>query len=238
MKPRAVIFDVYETLLEVGPPPVDVETRWASLWEKYFHQSPPLSLAEFGLTCERWIREDHAQAHVRGISFPEVHWPRIACLAAPDLASLDSVTLDAFLFEQAQIWHQVRLANGTAQLLQWLHQNGVAMGIASNAQAYTVAELDREISAAGLDIAWFHPKLRFWSFEHGFSKPDPHVFRILQARLWAMDIPPEAVLMVGDRVDNDIQPAQAAGWQAWQIGVREEGAQGNMEELLRALQAS
>lgn len=234
---RAVIFDVYETLLEVGPPLPDVEARWAGLWEGYFRQPPPLSLAEFGLACERWIREEHAQARVRGIPFPEVHWPRIACLAAPDLCGLAPGELEAFLEAQAAIWHQVQLAGGAAETLQFLRQNGVHLGIASNAQAYTVAELRKALAWAGLDAAVFHPRLQFWSFEHGFSKPDPHVFRILQARLWALDVPPEAVLMVGDRLDNDIQPALEQGWQAWHLGERAEGAQGNWHELRAALTA-
>lgn len=235
MKPRAIIFDVYETLLEVGPPPAEVESLWAGLWQRFFGQPPPLSLAEFGMACERWIQEDHTQAQVRGIPYPEVHWPRIACLAAPDLATLAPPVLEDFLVAQARIWHQVRLAPGAAETLRWLQQQGWLLGIASNAQAYTIAELTEELQRAGLDMALFHPRLQFWSFEHGFSKPDPHVFRILQARLWAMDVPPEAVLMVGDRPDNDVQPAQAQGWQAWQLGARSEGAHGDWRDLLRAL---
>ena len=57
----------------------------------------------------------------------------------------------------------------------------------------------------------FDPELRFWSFENGFSKPDPHVFRILTARLEARGISPSETLMVGDRFDNDIEPARAHG---------------------------
>ena len=33
MRIRAVIFDVYHTLLEIGPPPLDAAERWEFLWE-------------------------------------------------------------------------------------------------------------------------------------------------------------------------------------------------------------
>ncbi|MCX8155241.1 MAG: HAD family hydrolase [Verrucomicrobiae bacterium] len=235
MKPRAIIFDVYKTLLEVGPPPPEVETLWAELWQRFFSQPPPLSLAEFGLACERWMREEFAQAQVRGIPFPEVYWPRIACLAAADLAALKPRQLEDFLVAQARIWHRVWLADGAAETLRWVNRQGMLMGIASNAQAYTLAELSEALAGAGLDLSLFHPRLQFWSFEHGFCKPDPHVFRSLQARLWALDVVPEAVLMVGDRLDNDIQPARELGWQTWHLGAREEGADGDWRALLRAL---
>jgi HAD superfamily hydrolase (TIGR01509 family) len=54
------------------------------------------------------------------------------------------------------------------------------------------------------------------SEERGLSKPDPDLFR------WAIDragVPPSRCVMVGDRLDNDIAPAQAVGmataWVRW-----------------------
>jgi FMN phosphatase YigB (HAD superfamily) len=78
----------------------------------------------------------------------------------------------------------------------------------------------------------FDRELRFWSFENGFSKPDPHVFRILTARLEARGISPAETLMVGDRLDNDIEPAKAQGWQTWQLTARKtHNAAGNWRDL-------
>ncbi|HEY5742061.1 MAG TPA: HAD hydrolase-like protein, partial [Terrimicrobiaceae bacterium] len=57
----------------------------------------------------------------------------------------------------------------------------------------------------------------FWSFVHGFSKPDPYVFQILRARLQNRHIEPSETLLIGDREDNDILPARAAGWNTWQF---------------------
>jgi putative hydrolase of the HAD superfamily len=91
------------------------------------------------------------------------------------------------------------------------------LGIASNAQANTLRELKESLAAHALGIDLFEPDLCFWSFEHGFSKPDPHVFQTLTARLAALGISPRDTLMVGDRLDNDIEPVRACGWQMWQL---------------------
>ena len=106
---------------------------------------------------------------------------------------------------------------GVADTMRLLVKMGTLMGIASNAQAYTLRELSRELAVAGLDMGIFDPHLCFWSFEHGFSKPDPHVFRNLSARLQTRGINPENILMVGDRLDNDIEPALAQGWSGWHL---------------------
>ena len=83
--------------------------------------------------------------------------------------------------------------------------------------------MQEALAAHGLGLDLFDRDLCFWSFEHGFSKPDPHVFQILTARLAARGIRPAETLMVGDRLDNDIEPAQAHGWQTWQLGPAADG---------------
>jgi len=123
---------------------------------------------------------------------------------------------DEFLLRQVQASRTIELTAGTAALLRWLRERGLPLGIVSNAQAYTWRELELALAVHGLDLSLFERELCFLSFEHGFSKPDPHVFRILTARLEARGIRPAEILMVGDRLDNDIEPARACGWQTWQ----------------------
>ena len=45
----------------------------------------------------------------------------------------------------------------------------------------------------------------------GVEKPDPAFFAAIAA---ALGVPPHAVAYVGDRVDNDVRPAAAAGMHA------------------------
>ncbi len=217
MKIRAVIFDVYNTLLEVAPPPSDAGLRWEMLWHELFGVCARLSLAEFGSDCERAIAREHASAKAAGIPHPEVFWPDIVAEVVPEMAGLAERGRAEFVYRQIGLTRVVRLESHVAMVLRGLQRGGRACGIASNAQAYTLRELDEALAGADISAALFSQELCFWSFAHGFSKPDPHVFRLLTARLRARGVRPHETLMVGDRVDNDIEPARAQGWQTWQI---------------------
>jgi len=126
---------------------------------------------------------------------------------------------------------------GAADVLQDLVDSGMPLGIASNAQPYTLDEFASVLKPAGLTLSMFSDDLIFWSWTHGFSKPDPHVFRILTYRLREGRIDPCQVLMVGDRVDNDVKTAEAFGWQTWHLRESGDGPQpgGTMAELGRFL---
>lgn len=234
MSVRAVVFDVYKTLLEVGPAPADAGERWAELARATFGAPPQRSLAEFLAATEAVIARDHAAARDAGVAFPEVYWPEIVRAVLPELAALPAAAQDAFLLRHKALLHTVSLMPGAAATLVWLRECGVLLGIASNAQPYTQHELGRALAPAGPDLAWFAPDLSFWSFAHGFSKPDPHVFRLLTARLRARGIAAADTLMVGDRLDNDIAPARAQGWQTWRLSAMPAGAESGDWLALRA----
>jgi FMN phosphatase YigB (HAD superfamily) len=123
-----------------------------------------------------------------------------------------------------------------APVLRECVRRGILLGIVSNAQAYTLRELRLALNHASLDPAIFQADLTFWSFQHGFSKPDPHVFQILGARLQNRGIEISAALMLGDRADNDILPARAAGWRTWQFAATPDGSsRGDWKVLAGAL---
>lgn len=185
MKIRAAISDIYGTLLEVSPPPADAEARWAALWNRQFQVQPRVGLVEFGDQCDQIIRREHTAARARGIPFPEIYWSAVAGEVLPELDRLTDQEREDFLYEQAQIWHTVRLMPEANEALLRLQSRGVLLGLASNAQSYTERELGLALESAGLNARLFQQDICFWSFKHGFSKPDPHVFRILTARLRA-----------------------------------------------------
>lgn len=218
MNLRAVIFDVYGTLLEVGPSPADAAARWEKLWRDALQSPPRLSLEQFSAACDAVIVREHLTAQARGIEHPEVYWPDVVREALPETGRLPAAARDDFLFAQSQLWHTVRLMPAVGETLRTLQAASVLIGIASNAQPYTIRELRVALAESGLAMNLFEPALCFWSFEHGFSKPDPHVFRLLSARLAARGITPGETLMVGDRLDNDLEPARACGWQTWLLG--------------------
>ena len=217
MKIRAVLLDVYQTLLEVSPPPDGAAALWERLWHEQLGGSPRLSLEAVAAACEKITAREHTAARAAGILHPEVYWPAVAAAALPELERLAEEGVDEFLFLHAQLQHTVRLMPGASSVLRSFVDRGVPLGLASNAQPYTVTELAVALDGTGLSLASFQADLCFFSYKHGFSKPDPHVFRLLAARLQARGIQPGETLAVGDRADNDIEPARAQGFQTWQL---------------------
>jgi FMN phosphatase YigB (HAD superfamily) len=239
MKIRAVIFDVYKTLLEVGPPPAGAADLWESLWEDRLAAPARLSLEAFTAECDRIIGREHAAARAVGVDHPEIYWPAVAKEAMPELRRLNDADLDDFLHQHAQLQRVIRLMPGAGVVLQEIGRTKTVLGIASNAQPYTLRELDAALAEAGLTRKMFTPELCFWSYAAGFSKPDPHVFRWLCARLAALGIPATEALLVGDRLDNDIEPATPQGFQTWRLtsNAADGNQAGDWEQLGRRLAA-
>ena len=233
---RAIICDVYRTILDVGEAPQDAEERWIKLCRGALGRDSGLSLEQLAARCGDIISEDLREARERGILYPEVQWPAVMNRALPGLETLPHADLDAFLFDHAQLFRTLRMNPGCATVLRECRERGILLGIASNAQAYTLRELELALREAGLDASIFQSDITFWSFEHGFSKPNPHVFQILRARLQARGVSRSETLMIGDREDNDIAPARAAGWRTWLFpDPRNHGGNGDWDSLRRVL---
>lgn len=83
-----------------------------------------------------------------------------------------------------------------------------------------------------------HIDLVIASAEEGVSKPDPKIFQIALARA---DCKPHEAVMIGDRIDNDILPANLLGmhtiWirqgfgQYWNITQKEENPDASVKNL-------
>jgi FMN phosphatase YigB (HAD superfamily) len=236
MNIRAVIFDVYGTLLQVGPPPPDGETRWQRLCGDLLHAEPRLTRLGFSIACNKVIARTHETSRALGIPWPEVYWPSVVTDVLPEVGRLPRHDQEEFVVRQIQTGHTTHMTEATAATLREFKERQCSLGIASNAQAYTLRELEEGLAAHGLSMGLLERDLCFWSFEHGFSKPDPHVLQVLAARLAARGIRPSETLMVGDRLDNDIAPAQAYGWQTWQLTplpTEDDGSAGDWNQLAR-----
>lgn len=234
MKVRAAIFDVYGTLLEIGHASNASATAaaWETLHRECLHKPAAIPFPRFAMECQALIDREHARARALGVGNPEVFWPGIVAEVLPALENLPDVERKAFLARLAGLSRTLRLANGAGDVLRRLQHQGVLLGIASNAQAYTHVELSDALNSVGLQPSIFLPSLCFWSFENGFSKPNPHVFRVLTARLQGLGIRPAETLMVGDRLDNDIEPARAFGWRTWQLHPAGNGSWGELASWL------
>lgn len=217
MKAKIVICDVYGTLVEVGPEPVDRDERWRELHRRWFGRLPERDWETHRLALKAEVDRSRDLSKSRGVPVPEVVWEDIVGAVLPAWRLLERADRAAFLVDQAGLTHQLRLYPGVADVLRRWRREGVVLGIASNAQPYSEAELSRELATAGLGMDLFEPELQVWSWRQGFSKPDPHVFRILDVRVRRWGVAPGEVLMIGDREDNDMVPARAWGWQTWRL---------------------
>ena len=200
---RAVICDIYGTLLSAGPPQPDAADRWEAGCQRIAGRSMPLE--EFEAHCAVSVKSQHLVRRAGGERFPEVDWVAVVHAAVPGVDRKRALRLSSL---HASCRRTCAAMAGAVEALTSLRAAGIITGLASNAQHYTRDEL----TAAGFSLTDFHPQLCFLSGDHGFAKPSPRVFELLTERLDTLGIAPHETLMIGDSVENDIVPAQAAGW--------------------------
>jgi FMN phosphatase YigB (HAD superfamily) len=220
---KAIVFDVYQTLLDVSHHEQDSEPLWQNLHAEFFGGPPEITLDHLVERCRHLVSEDHAHAHDFGIWHPEVVWSDIMKRALPAFSKLSADRAEDFLFREIQLLRDLRLAPECERVFAFCADQGIPLGIVSNAQPYTLRELGEALGGIGRSLCLFEKDLCIWSFENGFSKPDPHVFRILSFRLERRGIHPSETLVIGDRMDNDIEPARAQGFQTWWLNESREG---------------
>ena len=217
MKIRAVIFDIYGTLFQIGPPPTKADDSWQELFKEFFKSEPPLSRLSFSVACSRAIANRNTNAHGRGIPRPEVLWPSVVGEVLPKFAKLSEEKQVDFVYRQMQLGRSISLARGVPDMLRWLAGKKCLLGVASNGQAYTVQELEALLKKERIKPEIFDSEVRFISFRHGFAKPDPHVFQLIRMGLESRGVRPVQTLVVGDRLDNDIEPARVHGFNTWHL---------------------
>ena len=211
---RAVICDVYGTLLQVGPPPENAEELWESVCSEL--GIPATSLPDFNARCDARIAAENARSRAGGEPYPDQDWMEIVLAECPELHALSVRAFVEWSRLHARCCRTCVAPPDAMQTLATGRKAGLLLGIASNAQTYTISELHD----AGIPFGDFDDKLIFLSGAHGFAKPSPRVFAFLAKRLAALGIAPHETLMVGDSLENDIAPAAAAGWRTWHIGPR------------------
>ncbi|MGD8949958.1 MAG: hypothetical protein PVG62_04370, partial [Desulfobacterales bacterium] len=135
---RAVLFDVYGTLLISGSGdigigrerPVKEEDLQDLLRRRHIDRTP------YGLSAavHRAIEQEHEKARRQGIDFPEVDIVRVwqAVLGIDDLRRLKS-----FILEYELMVNPVYPMPGLNTLLSAFRAHRMPMGIISNAQFYT-----------------------------------------------------------------------------------------------------
>lgn len=212
---RAVIFDVYGTLLisaagDVGSAAeTSEEPMVEALHAEGIVTSPTMELAA---GMERLIRQDHALAEATGTAHPEVEirdiWKRIL---AESRLSLPDEALERVALRHECVANPVWPMPGASDLLAFLNQRELPLGILSNAQFYTPLLLEALLEKPLPDLG-FREDLCLWSYLLGQAKPSSEPFAQLKGLLGKEAIAPEQVLYVGNDMRNDIAPAAAQGF--------------------------
>jgi putative hydrolase of the HAD superfamily len=119
--------------------------------------------------------------------------------------------IEAFALELEQATNPVSEMPGAAEVIRGLSSAGIAVGLVSNAQFYTVPVLEECFGASLTEIS-IDPELCRFSYQDRRAKPDPVLFESVRDRLIGHGVSPERVLFVGNDVRNDLEPAIAAGF--------------------------
>lgn len=219
---RAVLFDVYGTMLisgsgDIGTVAAAPGAALAAAFEVLGISLTVGDAAAAELLTET-IREHQARARARGIPYPEVDivevWRDLLReMVRRDWASLDLESVD---FHRLSVEYEVR-ANPVwpmpdlTETLEKLQQQGILLGIISNAQFFT-RELFPALVGSTLPELGFSEALAFWSFQHLRAKPDTHLFSLAREALQSQGVQQGETLYIGNDMLNDILPAQSVGF--------------------------
>ncbi|MBX3743213.1 MAG: HAD family hydrolase [Akkermansiaceae bacterium] len=200
-KIRAVIFDIYGTLLIAPPGAVRHDPAFDPVLREILSAAGH-DLGDSPTTVlHAAVHRHHAAS---GHAHPEID---LAQVWQEVLGTTEDVTDLITAVENA--WHPCEPMPRARETLLRLSAEGVTLGVLSNAQANTLPALDGTLGAVTPLLA---PELTVLSYQHGIAKPSPELFQLLARRLEARGISPAETLFVGNDPRQDILPAQAAGF--------------------------
>jgi len=238
---RAVIFDVYGTLLRYWKPEFSSETGKEQALQRsfrktadYFGITPFLEKMNAEEPPEKTLKDlyqglialNHEKTLKKGLSYPEVRieeiWGVILLMLKrhgydPASAQLgeerDLAKCMAYHYNGTALGRG--LYPGVASSLLALKNNNLQLGIVSNAQFYTPIDLTLFLrdQNEGIDDyrELFEEDLVVYSSIEGVAKPNPALFQRLFDSLYEYHILPEQTVYVGNDLSQDVRPAKRAG---------------------------
>ncbi|WP_235908482.1 HAD family hydrolase [Roseiconus nitratireducens] len=224
---RAVIFDVYGTLLISGTGDVGA----ADEKDRGGHIVPALRAA--GIDCGRaappTIDQLHDQIHRTNRARESAECPKPEVdIVEVWRATLLACGIDGFSTEQCHrlaAEYEARVnptwpMPGAQRVLSELHGSDRPLGIVSNAQGFTLPLVQELAGRFGVDSV-FDPNLCVFSNRYRQAKPGPRLFDVLCDGLRRAGISPHQAIYVGNDRLNDVWAASQAGLRtAWFVGDR------------------
>ncbi len=223
--PRAILFDVYGTLVVSGsgdvgtaaPAGAPAATGTGSPFVRAFEIASGSSLAPGAeRTMRRTYHDAIARSHLAsqsaGIEHPEVDITRIWRAVLEELAreGLEPAPVDVQLLAIAYetVANPTWPMPGARALLERLRGSEAAMGIVSNAQFYTERMIRGLFGSTPQELG-FDPALIAYSYEAGRAKPDPALFDAPLAELERRGIDSNQTVYVGNDMRNDVAAARS-----------------------------
>ena len=212
---KAIIFDIYGTLLKQGDLDNSLAKKemllkaFSNIKKKYNLKATPNELLDLFVSS---IDKIHRIKRARGIRSPEV---KIEKIWAMILKKIDYKFDKDFLFKIA---YEHNCMTGKKVLypdviltLKKLKEQGLKLGIVSNAQFYTEIDMNNLLSKdSGIKSLYdlFDKNLVLMSYKLGYSKPNPKAFIILKKKLKKIGIKPNQTLYIGNDMIKDVLTAK------------------------------
>jgi putative hydrolase of the HAD superfamily len=200
-RPRALLFDYGGTLVEELAFDTRVATEW--LLERA-ELRPGVSIDQ---VVERARRISREVADLRDTTNVETPWVALTRLIHDALGTAFREPVEEL---ELGFWNaavRTRPWPGVREALEGFRRAGIPMGVVSNT-SFSQGTIRHELSKHGLDEFM---DIIVVSSEYAVRKPNPLIF---EAAAGLLGVPSAETWFVGDRIDTDVDGANAAGMTA------------------------
>jgi putative hydrolase of the HAD superfamily len=198
-KPRGVIFDLWNTLVESGGPRLVERIARIINQDDELETTPSYGLVDAADVTE-YMRASGCLHIETPVSIVLIDlWRRARREDIPQWA------LDAFQREEQEFVDRARFKENALEVIEQLRALNLKVSIVSNASAASIEVLRR------LDLRDRVTSDIWLSCQSGFLKPEPRAFTTV-ANQWRL--PPVDVLIVGDKIATDMLGARLCGMRA------------------------
>ena len=208
-KVKAILFDLGETILNFGRINATRLFRQGAKLSHEFLRSTGQPAGNFELYCWRNLISLRLRHLISGLTKKDFD----SLLLLRGIGTKRGIKLDRQQWRHfAWLWYEplsrvARIEPNIKETLKSLKNLGLKLGILSNTFV-NGCSLEHHLEQIG--ILDFFP-VRLYSYEFDFRKPDLRIFRIAAEKIGEAA---ENILFIGDRIDNDIEPALECGMHA------------------------
>lgn len=208
---KAVVFDVYGTLIHsaAGDIHTDSSITQDNFEVKELNISIPFDTIRTLL--KSYVMEAHEKARQeKGIQYPEIDvidmWKEVSKNSSfpSPIVNDENAALCAVYYE---IYNNPSCAMPDAmEILEYLHEKNITLGIISNAQFYTPLFLEAIFHKYAMWHTLTFP-IQVWSYKLLEAKPSEKLFCVALEKFSQFNIAPDEVVYIGNDKRNDVFPA-------------------------------